>query len=270
MTAAPRTWTPPSPDFDAHRRTADYARRRYQLDRAGEWAPFTGTAPVREHLHVLREAGVTLEQIGATAGVSVSTLSRAGRQSRMSSAAADAIMAIPVPATDPGEPPDPTVAEKLRTLVADGWTLVQIAEVAGLSDRAIYQQIHEHVPPMRGTIEAVDRAYNQLIDEDAGDHHIAARSRARAERAGWQPCTPPPPPEADIDEVSVGRVLEGDPVPLRPAEQQAALRRLAGLYPDHEIARRLDVSTRTVLRHRARHQLPAYSGRLRRADTPTP
>ena len=136
MTAASlQDWTP-GPDREARRRTADYARRRYQLTRAGQWAPFTDTGPVREHLQVLREAGVTLEQIGGVAGVSVATLSRAAKEPRMTSAAADAIMAITVPAAHPHERPGAAVAEKLRTLVADGWTLVQIAEATGLSDRA--------------------------------------------------------------------------------------------------------------------------------------
>jgi len=43
---------------------------------------------------------------------------------------------------------------------------------------------------------------------------------------------------------------------LRPAEQQVVLNRLAGVYPDDEIARRLNVSTRTVLRHRSRNSYP--------------
>ena len=158
MTAASLQDGTPGPDRQARRRTADYARRRYQLGRAGQWAPFTDTGPVREHLQVLREAGVTLEQIGGVAGVSVATLSRAAKEPRMTSAAADAIMAIPVPAAHPHERPGAAVAEKLRTLVADGWTLVQIAEATGLSERALQRQTHEQVPPMRGTVEAIDRA----------------------------------------------------------------------------------------------------------------
>jgi len=42
------------------------------------------------------------------------------------------------------------------------------------------------------------------------------------------------------------------------------------MYPDDEIARRLNVSTRAVLRHRSRNQLPAYSRHIRRPDTPAP
>jgi len=178
MTAASlQDWTP-GPDREARRRTADYARRRYQLSRAGEWAPFTDTGPVREHLQVLREAGVTLEQIGG-AGVSVATLSRAAKEPRMTIPAADAIMAIPIPAAHPDERPGAAVAEKLRTLVADGWTLVQIAEATGLSDRALQRQMHKQVPPMRGTVEAIDRAYDQLIVDDPGGNPAPHRRRQK-------------------------------------------------------------------------------------------
>lgn len=272
MTAASLPDGTPDPARVA-RRLADYERRRYQRKRAGDWAPFTDTAPVRGHLAALREAGVTQEQVGAAAGVSVATLIRAAKENRMTSAAADAIMAISVPDVDRNEPPGTavvTAGEKLRTLVADGWTLVQIAQAAGLSERAIYQQIHQQVPPAPSTIQAIGRVYDQLIDNDPGDGHIAARARLRAERAGWQPSTPPQPPEADIDDVAVERVVAGDRLPLRPAEQHTVLTRLAGLYPDDEIARRLGLSSRTVLRHRARSQLPAYTAHLQRRDTPAP
>jgi DNA-binding NarL/FixJ family response regulator len=266
-------WTP-DPARVA-RRLADYERRRYQRKRAGDWAPFTDTAPVRDHLQALREAGVTQDQVGAAAGVSVATLIRAAKQTRMTSAAAAAIMAIPIPGLDPDvdrqQPPGAavmTAGEKLQTLVADGWTLVQIAQATGLSERAIYQQVHQQVPPARTTAEAIDRVYDQLVVDDPGDGYIAARARLRAERAGWQSSTPPQPPEADIDNVAVDRVVAGDRLPLRPAEQHSVLTRLAGSYPDDEIARRLGLSTRTVLRHRSQNQLPAYTGHLRQPDTP--
>jgi DNA-binding CsgD family transcriptional regulator len=270
MTAASLPDWAPNP-AEVARRLAEYERRRYQRKRAGDWAPFTDTTPVRHHLQALREAGVTQEQIGAAAAVSVATLTRAGKETRMTSAAAAALMAIPVPNVGRKEPPGAAAAatgEKLQTLVADGWTLVQIAQVTGLSEHAVYQQIHQQVPPMRSTTEAIDRAYDQLVNNDPGDGYLAARARLRAERAGWQPSTPPPPPEADIDEVAVDRVVAGDRLPLRPAEQLSVLARLAGSYPDDEIARRLGLSTRTVLRHRSQNQLPAYTGHLRQPDTP--
>ncbi len=264
-------------DRAVRQRTADYERVRYHRRQAGDWAPFTGTGPVRHHLQALREAGLTLEQIGGTAGVSVATLVRATKADRMTSAAAAAIMAITPPAIGPGfdntntdadrQRPPATVGEKLQTLAADGWTLVQIAAASGLSERAVYQQIHRQVPPMRSTTAAIDRAYDQLVDDDPGDGYIAVRARLRAKRVGWPPSTPAPAP-ADIDEVAVDRAVAGERLPLRPAEQHSVLTRLAGSYPDAEIARRLGLSARTVLRHRSRHQLPAYTGHPRRPDTP--
>ncbi|MEP6799379.1 MAG: hypothetical protein ABI890_14585 [Lapillicoccus sp.] len=274
-----------SRDRAARQRTADYERVRYQRRQAGDWAPFADTGPVRHHLQALREAGLTLAQIGGTAGVSVATLVRAMKADRMTSAAANAIMAITAPANgsvsgpacgpgldtdhevDRRQRPPATVGEKLQTLAADGWTLVQIAVASGLSERAVYQQIHRQVPPMRSTTAAIDRAYDQLVDDDPGDGYIAVRARLRAERAGWQPSTPPPAP-TDIDEVAVDRAVAGERLPLRPAEQHSVLTRLAGCYPDDEIGRRLGLSARTVLRYRSRHQLPAYTGHLRRPDTP--
>lgn len=259
-------WTPDP--ARAARRLADYERRRYQRKRAGDWAPFTDTAPVRQHLQALREAGVTQEQISEAAGVSVATLIRAAKQTRMTSAAADAIMAIPIPIpgldpdVDRQQPPGAavmTAGEKLQTLVADGWTLVQIAQATGLSERAIYQQVHQQVPPARTTAEAIDRVYDQLVDNDPGDGHIAARARLRAERAGWQPSTPPQPPEADIDDVAVERVVAGDRLPLRPAEQHSVL------TPRRVISRRRDrPPPRPQPPHRAAAPRPKPAARLHR------
>ncbi len=42
-------------DETAQRLHVLYERKRYQQMRAGNWAAFTATAPVREHLEVLRE-----------------------------------------------------------------------------------------------------------------------------------------------------------------------------------------------------------------------
>jgi hypothetical protein len=63
--------------------------------------------------------------------------------------------------------------------------------------------------------------------------------------------------------VAVDRAVFGDPSSgpqtLRPSEQQAALRRLAGSLPNDQIARRLGMATRTVVRHRMSQGLPAYT-----------
>lgn len=235
-----------------------YARDRYQQQQAGTWAPFTPTGPVRDHVEQLREAGMTSDQIAGASGVSVSTLTRLFKVDRLTATAADAILAVR-PAEHPASGSDS--ARQLQALVADGWTVEQLAAAAGLSDRCVWQAVHGYTTPSRHTAAAVDELYESLRLEDPGDAAAAVRSRLRAERNGWAPTTGPASltPQQLVDQVAVDRAVHGDQVPLQPAEQQAALRRLAGRQSDDEIGRRLGVATRTVARHRASQGLPAYA-----------
>jgi transcriptional regulator with XRE-family HTH domain len=235
-----------------------YERDRYRQQQAGTWAPFTPTGPVRDHIDQLREAGMTSERIAHASGVSVSTLTRLFKVTRLSATAAEAILAVhppeqPAAATDP--------AQQLQALVADGWTKEQLAAAAGLNDRTIWQAVHGNTTPSPRTAAAVRQLYEALRLEDPGDDTAAVRARLRAERNGWVPTTSPASltPQQLVDPVAIDRAVQGDHVPLQPAEQQAALRRLAGHHSDGEIGRRLGVTTRTVVRHRTSQGLPAYT-----------
>ena len=244
-----------------------YERHRYQRKQAGTWAPFTDTGPVRDHVGQLREAGMTSEQIAGASGISVSTLTRLFKVTRLSAAAAEAILAVRPP-EQPAVAPDP--ARQLQALVADGWTFEQLATAAGLNDRTVWQAVHGYTTPSRRTAAAVDELYESLRLEDPGDDTAAVRSRLRAERNGWAAITGPAglTPQQLVDQVAVDRAVHGDQVPLQPAEQLAALRRLAGHHSDDEISRRLGVATRTVVRHRASQGLPAYTPVPRLTDRP--
>ncbi len=251
-----------------HRPTVNaYERDRYQQQQAGTWAPFTGTGPVREHVDRLREAGMTSEQVACTSGVSVSTLTRLFKVTRMTASAADAILAVQPPErANPGRDP----SRQLQGLVADGWHLEQLAATAGINERTAWQTLHGYTTPSARTAAAVEKVYEALKFEDPGDGAAAVRSRLRAKRQGWNPTTSEPDAritqEALVDQVAVDRAVHGDPVTLRPSEQQAALRRLAGGHSDDEIGRRLGVASRTVLRQRMSQGLPAYSPS---SDSPT-
>jgi transcriptional regulator with XRE-family HTH domain len=213
---------------------------------------------VRDHIDQLREAGMTSEQIGRASGVSVSTLTRLFKVTRLSATAAEAILAVR-PTEQPAAAPDS--ARQLQALVADGWTIEQLAIAGGLSDRTVWQAVHGYTTPSRRTAAAVDELHESWSLEDPGDDTAAVRSRLRAERNGWAPTTSAAglTPQQLIDQVAVDRAVHGDHVPLQPAEQQAALRRLAGHHSDDEIGRRLGVATRTVVRHRTSQGLPAYT-----------
>ena len=250
-----------------------YYRDRYQQQQAGTWAPFTATAPVREHLDRLREAGWTSEQIAQTCGVSSSTLTRLFKVTRMTATAAEAILAVPAPTQPPVPPspdagpgPEPTsgTTRQLQALVADGWSLTQLAEATGINERTAWQTVHGYTAASPRTVAAVDALYQELRLEDPGDAPAAVRSRRRAERNGWTTSDRAGrvTPEDFVDWVAVDRVVHGghpDQVPLRTAEQQAALRRLAGTLSDDEIGLRLGLASRTVLRQRISQGLPAYA-----------
>ena len=246
-----------------------YARDRYQQQQTGTWAPFTATAPVRAHVDQLREAGMTSDQIAQTSGVSVSTLTRLFRVSRMTTVAAEAILAISastpaasnIPDAPGGARPGLHATRQLQALVADGWSLTQLADAAGIEERTAWRTVHGYTAPSPRTTAAVDALHEQLRLDDPGDGAAAVRSRRRAERQGWTSTTDLQGPGGGelVDEVAVDRVLHGQPVPLRAVEQQAALRRLAGVQSDDEIARRLGLASRTVLRHRLSQGLPGYT-----------
>ena len=235
-----------------------YERDRYRQQQAGTWAPFTPTGPVRDHIDQLRKDGMTSEQIARTSGVSVSTLTRLFKVTRLTATAAEAILAV--------RPPEQRAAaidsaRQLRALVADGWTVEQLAAAAGLSHRTIGQALHGNTTPSPRTTAAIGHLYEALRLEDPGDDTAAVRSRLRAERNGWAATTSTGSltPQQLVDQVAVDRAVHGDPVPLQPAEQQAALRRLAGQHSDDEIGRRLGIATRTVVRRRTSQGLPAYA-----------
>ncbi len=244
-----------------------YARNRYQQQQTGTWAPFTGTAPVRDHVDQLRGGGMTSEQIAKTSGISVSTVTRLFKVNRMTTVAAEAILAIPAPTPtapdEPGAEPRPDPTGQLRALVADGWSLTQLADAAGIDEQTAYRTVHGYTNPSKRTTTAVNALYEQLRLDDPGDGTPAIRARARAQRDGWTPTSGDPSgngrTEELVDQVAVDRAVAGRPVPLRAVEQQAVLRRLAGAQPDDEIARRLGLATRTVTRHRLSQGLPAYA-----------
>jgi len=244
---------PAGRDETAQRLHVLYERKRYQQMCAGNWAPFTATAPIVERLELLREAGMTQGEISRQSGVSITAMNRAAKNQRMTTAAADALLAVQPVTRDDGQ----RATQALRSLVADGWTLQQLADATGLTARTVGRTVNGHTTPAAGSAAAIIGALDQLRFEDPGDGAASVWARNRAEQAGWDSATPVPA-ATDVDEVAVDAVVDGRLVPLRSAEQRAALQRLAGQYPDNEASRRLGVSARTVLRHRISQGLPAY------------
>ena len=179
MTAGSAAY-PAGRDEAAQRLHVLYERKRYQRMRAGDWAPFTSTAPVREHLEYLRQSGMTQGEISRQSGVSATAMSRAAKHPRMTTAAAEALFAVqPLKRTD-----EQRATQALRSLVADGWTLQQLADATGLTVRTVGRTVNGHTTPTPGSTAAMIDALDQLRFEDPGDGAAAVWARNRAATPG--------------------------------------------------------------------------------------
>ena len=157
-------------------------------------------------------------QIAQTSGVSVSTLTRLFKVTRMTTVAAEAILAIPAPTPtapdESGAGPRPDSTRQLRAPAADGWSLTQLADAAGIDEQTAWRTVHGYTTASRRTFAAVDALYQRLRLEVPGDacaavrsagapnatagpqppesHPRAARPRARSTRSpsiGWWPAS---------------------------------------------------------------------------------
>lgn len=75
---------------------------------------------------------------------------------------------------------------RIRALRALGWSVLDIAETAGLPDKTIRNPCHRGTSVYRSTADAIARAYDQLsMSIPAGPYH--ERGRRYAARQGWAP-----------------------------------------------------------------------------------
>nr|NLD40681.1 helix-turn-helix transcriptional regulator [Actinomycetales bacterium] len=161
---------------------------------------------------------------------------------------------------------------RLRALAVMGWTLGEISERSGLHRRTLSAVRSEEAEHVKAETARVIAALFEEIGMDFGGADVIAReARARGwiGPLGWDDVDDleemgEPVGSEEPDHIAVARVVEGGgaaqgAVPLlRASEQEAAITALAMRgHSNGEIARRLGVSTRTVLRHRHRLGFPA-------------
>ena len=184
----------------------------------------------------------------------------------MTTVAAEAILAIPAPTpTAPDEPgagprPDPT--RQLQALVADGWSLTQLADAAG------HQRTHRLAEPCTGTppppgapSPPSTRSTKHLRLEDPGDGAAAVRSRRRAERNGWTSTTDPEGTGRQelVDEVAVDRAVDGQPSHCGPWNSRPRYGSSPAPSPTTRSPAGSAWPAAPLLRHRISQGLPAYA-----------
>lgn len=179
---------------------------------------------------------------------------------------------------------DPTgTARRLQALAANGWGLSDIAPLIGVSSVAALGlwRAGGHAKLRPTTAARVRTVYDRIWDKPSPNRY-AVKIRNIAQANGWlpplawdddsiddpkSPIYKPETPEdyvhirrssfpaessAIVDEIAVERAMRGERVPLTKAEKTEAFARLNRMgYSAPEIAGRLGVSDRTVVRKRS-------------------
>lgn len=185
---------------------ARYERERELRILRGK-AAYVDAAPARAHIKKLQAAGLGWKRIAALAGLAESNVypllygrpDRNGGQPRTKARAStiNAILTVPLPSIDQlgaRVPIDATgTRRRLQALQRLGWSLTQVADRAGLTDRQPLDRAMRDDTTSAGTARAVRDVYDQLWDQQPpkattrGAASAAARVRNKAARLGWHP-----------------------------------------------------------------------------------
>ena len=229
------------------RRAARYRKRQ----RAGLVRILDGDE-TRAHIAALLAAGSTLGGIGDQSGVSRSLIRRVEQGGRVTRATHAAIMAVAAPARVSAL----GARRRLQALACAGWSVGAITEHVGCS-RDWLSRVRAGSPGAArctaGFAEAVATTFSALVMTPGPSRRTAAHAR----REGWAPALAWD--DIDHDEApspwarrSKNPRLLADPMAVEDVVHFAAL----GLS-DPEIAVRVGLSARTVLRIRQREGIPS-------------
>ncbi len=253
----------------------------------GRWAPYVDAQPVRDHIALLRSAGIGYDRIASLAGTSSShireiagTAPRSGNRpaiQRIRPELAHRIMAITASTANcsPHSQLDATgTRRRLQALVAAGWSIDLLAQHLGRTPANLQRTLSGATVTAR-TAVLIDQLHARLWDvrpplaTDA-DRASTAAARAEAARNGWLPTLawddidtdPEPQPHArprsstadDLDDIAIERAVTGDGIGLNDltaAEQAIVVQRLTERGRSiRDIAEQLRTTKRTVSRRR--------------------
>jgi len=249
---------------------AAWARRRRRLNAYQQWAPFVDPAPARAHVAALRESGLSLASIAVMAGEhwsSLSTLTQPNNhqyQQLIRPAREAAILAVRF---DLDLVPDGRwvsaigTRRRIQALSSMGWSQHWIADQLGVS----VQAVGSYRTPKRAKVcVGTAKTIRDLYEERCMTTGPCRKAAAWAKSRGWAPPLawdniddPAEQPQlgltvdTEMDDVAIMRATYGDHVHLTKPERAVAVARLTaqGLSAD-EVAERLRVTTRTVVRDR--------------------
>jgi len=270
------------------------ARNRERLKAYGRWVdPYVSAEPVREHIAFLRRSGMGAMRISELSGVSKTAIHQLiyGRQAgdgdprknqplkRVLAEKANKILAVrpDLDSLREGAYIDARGAKRrVQALVVQGWSLSKIGAHVGISAENMTTFLKTErctVARHKRICEAFEALWDKTPPHESW-HDKAAYNRARnmgrsrgwVSPLGWDDIDAdeqPPKPEEPVgmDESAVDLAVSGVRVRLSVEEREEAVRMLVGMkLNDSQIAERLHVEPRTVLRIRGRLGLAAVMG----------
>ena len=259
-------------------------RRRSTAIAYGTWSGLVDAAAARGHVQSLRGQGLSLKRIAQLSGVGQGTLNALvyGEPARgrrpLSQVRPDTerrLLAVrfQVSAVPPGHRVDATgTRRRLQALATLGWSVTSLAARSDLALRTLRRALTT-TTVTANTARTVGRLYDQLRAEPAAqrdprDQAAAARSKARAQHAGWRgplawddididpeddptALELPSSPTVWVDVVAVERAMRGERLQLTAPERRDAVSRLTSRGLSARcIAELLHTTVRTVTRLR--------------------
>ncbi|MFZ3473141.1 hypothetical protein ACODT3_10595 [Streptomyces sp. 4.24] len=180
---------------DCVERKRNWAEKRQAAIRSGTWQPFVDAEPVRQHIRILRAAGLTQDRIATLASLPHQSIADftggirgRGLRHRTSADIAARVLAI-----------DPTIAtpvriatvgthRRIRALVAIGWPLTHLSVQSGLHTSRADQILRQNVVRIE-TAQRVQDGYDRLRSMRPERHNVPAHkaklARRRAAAAKW-------------------------------------------------------------------------------------
>lgn len=176
----------------------DYQNRRYRRRAYGTWQPYVDAEPIRQHLLMLRDHGISFTRVAEIAGLYPATvggfLYPAGPsrpvKKRATRETADKIFAVTPDTATPGIVDATGTHRRLQALAAVGWPMSALAPHTGLATATVSRLLRQ--PRVyAATADVVTRAYNKLWDQRPETHGVAKaaaeRTRRWARRNKWAP-----------------------------------------------------------------------------------
>lgn len=176
--------------------SADYQRNRHRKRGYGTWQPLIDAEPVRQHLAMLREHGISYIRAAELAGLYAPTVGRllytvGGRKpvKRVRPETAAAILAVQPGAIDAHRTDATGTHRRIQALAANGWPLRRLAPHFGVNPSTPGRLLAQ-TTLCTTTAKAVADAYEHLQHQQPEDHGVnpwdANRARQNAAAAGWR------------------------------------------------------------------------------------